>query len=131
MKQEQFRINQYIRARQVRVIDESGQQLGVIPVERTRLLAMDKGLDLVEVQATANPPVCKILDYGKYKYDLKKKSKGAKKKQDIVKQKEIQLSYNIAIHDLEMKKKPRAAVSAGKLQGVFCNEAARKRKGTF
>ncbi len=88
---------------EVLVIDDLGVQLGVMPTREALVLAKEKGLDLVEVAATARPPVCKILDYGKLKYTKKKKSQEAKKKQSVVTVKEIQLRPRTEEHDLETK----------------------------
>lgn len=85
------------------VIDDTGVQLGVMPTREALALAKEKGLDLVEVAATARPPVCKILDYGKLKYTKKKKTQEAKKKQVVVTVKEIQLRPRTEEHDLETK----------------------------
>ncbi len=88
---------------EVLVIDDLGVQLGVMPTREALNLAREKGLDLVEVAATARPPVCKILDYGKLKYTKKKKNQEAKKKQSVVTVKEIQLRPRTEEHDLETK----------------------------
>jgi translation initiation factor IF-3 len=87
----------------VLVIDDAGVQLGVMPTREALALAKEKGLDLVEVAATARPPVCKILDYGKLKYTKKKKNQEAKKKQSVVTVKEVQLRPRTEEHDLETK----------------------------
>ncbi len=96
-------INEEIRDKEIRVIDSDGEQLGVIPTEKAMQIAMEKKLDLVMIAPTANPPVCKILDYGKYRYELQKKEKEAKKKQKITQIKEIRLSPSIEEHDLYVK----------------------------
>lgn len=95
-----FRVNETIRSRQVRVIDPEGNQLGVLFIAEAIEKARAFGLDLVEVSPDAKPPVCKIMDYGKYKYELGKKEKQAKKNQHIIVTKTIKLSANIAEHDL-------------------------------
>ncbi len=87
------------------MIDHEGEQQGVLPVETAIEMARDVGLDLVEVSPTARPPVCKILDYGKYKYQAQKKAAEAKKKQKIVEVKEIKMRPNIDTHDYETKMK--------------------------
>lgn len=92
-----------IRIREVRVIDDEGQQLGVMPTYKALALAQDKGLDLVEVAPTAVPPVCRILDYGQYKYDLQKREREAKKKQKSQTFKEIRLRVKIDVNDLRTK----------------------------
>lgn len=102
---DQLRINREIRAPQVRVIDENGEMLGVYTVPEAVRLAEDKGLDLIEIAPTATPPTCKIMDYGKYKYENKKKQAAARKKQVIVTVKELQLRPRTDQHDLETKLK--------------------------
>ncbi len=97
------RLNERIRVPQVRLIDENGEQVGVVPTQQALQMARDKGLDLMEVAATANPPVCKICDYGKFKYEKKKKETIARKNQVIQKVKEIQLRPNTDQHDLDYK----------------------------
>jgi translation initiation factor IF-3 len=96
-------INEQIRDREVRVVGEDGEQLGVMPIEEALRRAEDAGLDLVKIAPTAKPPVCKIVDYGKYKYDQLRKAKEAKKKQKIVDIKEIRMSPNIDTNDLNTK----------------------------
>jgi translation initiation factor IF-3 len=92
-----------IRIREVRVIDEDGQQLGVMPTPRALALAQEKGLDLVEVAPTAVPPVCRILDYGQYKYELNKRERETKKRQKSHEMKEIRVAVKIDTHDLQTK----------------------------
>ncbi len=94
-----------IRILQVRVIDDEGQQLGVMPTAQALALARDKGLDLVEVAPTAVPPVCRILDWGQYKYELQKREREQKKKQRSQTFKEIRLKVKIDVHDLKTKAK--------------------------
>jgi translation initiation factor IF-3 len=96
-------INEEIRDKELRVIDSDGTQLGIMSLEEAMNLAIEKKLDLVNIAPTANPPVCKILDYGKYRYELQKKEKEAKKKQKIMQVKEIRLSTFIEEHDLAVK----------------------------
>jgi len=96
-------INEQIRDREVRLIGEEGEQLGVMPVKDAMQLAKDANLDLVKIAPTAKPPVCKIIDYGKYKYELARKDKETKKKQKITEVKEIRLSPNIDENDLVTK----------------------------
>ena len=93
-------INEQIRDKEVRVIGEDGEQLGVMPVRDALRLAEEAGVDLVKIAPTAKPPVCKIVDYGKFKYEQTRKEKEAKKKQKIVEIKEIRLSPNIDSNDL-------------------------------
>jgi translation initiation factor IF-3 len=99
----QIRINNRIRVPEVRVVDDDGAMLGVLPTHEALRRAQDRGLDLVEVNPKADPPVCKILDFGKYKYDEKKKTKEAKRKQTTVEIKEIKLRPKTDDHDLAFK----------------------------
>jgi translation initiation factor IF-3 len=99
------RINEHIRVREVRLIDQNGQQAGVMATIDARQKAVDAGLDLVEISPDAQPPVCKILDYGKYKYELQKKAAEARKNQKIVELKEIKVRPGIDDHDYEVKMK--------------------------
>lgn len=92
-----------IKIRQVRVIDDAGNQLGILSIEEAKALAREKDLNLVEVAPNANPPVCKIMDFGKFKYNQKKKDHQAKVKQHQVALKEIRLRPKIDDHDLETK----------------------------
>ncbi len=94
-------INDDIRAKEVRVIGSDGEQIGILPLSDAKELAYDKGLDLVLISPQAEPPVCRVMDYGKYRFEREKKQKEAKKKQQIVKVKEIQLSCRIDTHDFE------------------------------
>ena len=87
----------------MRVIDEEGKQLGIISVEKAIEIAKERGYDLVEVAPNADPPVCKMIDYGKFKYQLSKKSQEAKKKQTIIQVKEIKLRPKTDKHDIEVK----------------------------
>lgn len=96
-------INRGIREKEVRLIDKDGNQLGVMPTLQALEIAMESNLDLVNVAPTAKPPVCRILDYGKYKYELQKKDKEAKKNQKIIRVKEIQMTPNIEEHDIGVK----------------------------
>jgi translation initiation factor IF-3 len=104
-KSDGLRVNRDIRAPQVRVIDDNGQMAGVMSVPEALRLAEDKGLDLIEIAPTAQPPTCKIMDYGKYKYENKKKAAAARKKQVIVVVKEIQMRPRTDQHDFETKMK--------------------------
>ena len=97
------RTNEKIRATQVRVINSDGQNLGTLSTQEAINIAKQKGLDLIEISPKANPPVCKIIDIGKYKYDLQKKANKAKKKQKIVNLKEIKLRPVTEIHDYNFK----------------------------
>lgn len=98
-------MNREIRAPQIRVIDEAGAQLGVMTVPEAIRLAEERGLDLLEIAPTAQPPTCKIMDYGKWKYENKKKATAARKKQVIVSIKEIQMRPRTDQHDFETKMK--------------------------
>lgn len=97
------RVNGKIRAREVRVIGTDGKQAGVLSLGQALTLARSHGVDLVEVAATATPPVCRLVDYGKYRYELAKRDKESKKHQHATKVKEIQLSAKIDPHDLSVK----------------------------
>lgn len=97
------RINNQIRAREVRLIGEEGNQFGVVPIDTALRLAQEAQLDLVEIAAGAVPPVVRIMDFGKYMYEMTKKEKTAKKKQHQTELKEIQIRPNIFEHDLEIK----------------------------
>ncbi|MFL5924571.1 MAG: translation initiation factor IF-3 [Gaiellaceae bacterium] len=100
----QARINDYIRSSQVRLIDEDGSQLGIKPTKEAMQYAFDKGLDLVEVASQADPPVARVMDYGKYRYEQEQKAKLARKHQVSVNIKEIKLRPKIGIHDYNTKK---------------------------
>ena len=104
IKQE-LSINEEIVAKEVKVIDENGEQLGVMSVAEAQKIADEKQLDLVEVAPGSDPVVCKIMDYGKYKYEQTRKEKESKKKQKVVEIKEIRLSSTIDTHDFEFKSK--------------------------
>lgn len=99
-----FRINEYIRVSEVRLIDDKNQQIGVVSISDAIRRAEDAKLDLVEISPTANPPVCKILDYGKFLFEKKKKEKEAKKKQKVSQVKEIKLTPKISQHDMQHKR---------------------------
>ncbi len=105
MATRELRINRQIRAHQVLLIDENGVQRGTMSVPEACRLAEEAGMDLVEVSPNANPPVCKILDFGRYRYEMEKKSREAKKNQTVVKIKEIRMQPKIERHDLETKSK--------------------------
>ncbi len=96
-------INEQIRDKEIRLIGEEGEQLGIMSSKDAMKLAKDANLDLVKIAPTAKPPVCKIIDYGKYKYELARKEKEAKKKQKVTEVKEIRLSPNIDDNDLNTK----------------------------
>jgi translation initiation factor IF-3 len=97
--------NQQIRAIDVQVIGSDGNNLGILPLKKAIEIAKEEGLDLIEISPNANPPVCKIMDMGKYKYDLQKKTNIAKKKQKIVALKEIKMRPGTDVHDYNFKVK--------------------------
>jgi translation initiation factor IF-3 len=92
-----------IQAREVRIIDEEKKQLGILPIEEARALAQERGLDLVEIAPQANPPVCRVMDYGKFLYEQHKKAQEAKKHQKTIQIKEIKFRPKISIHDYTFK----------------------------
>lgn len=96
-------INEQIRDREVRLVGEDGEQLGIMPAREAMQKAIDAGLDLVKIAPNAKPPVCKIIDYGKYRYEMARKEKEARKKQKTIEVKEIRLSPNIDSNDLNTK----------------------------
>ncbi len=102
-KQDQTSVNKGIRASQVRVIGSDGEQIGIMPIDEALRIAGSEDLDLVEVSPDAKPPVCKIMDYGKYKYELTKKKQEAKRKQKSSQIKEIKVRPKTDDHDLETK----------------------------
>ena len=97
------RINEDIKVKEVRLIDETGENRGIIPIKQALELTEEVDLDLIEISPQANPPVCKILDYGKYKYEVQKRKNEAKKNQKIVETKELKLRPMIDTHDYEVK----------------------------
>jgi translation initiation factor IF-3 len=97
------RVNEQIRLSPVRLIDTDGAQLGVVPVDQAMSAAREKGMDLVEVAPNARPPVCRIMDYGRYKYEQAKADREAKRKQHVTQMKEIKMRPNIEEHDFEFK----------------------------
>jgi translation initiation factor IF-3 len=99
------RVNERIGVREVRVVTEEGEQLGVLPTREALTKARELGLDLVEVAPNSRPPVCRIMDFGRYKYEQSKKNKQARKKQHQIKVKEIKMRPKIETHDYEFKKK--------------------------
>ncbi|WP_455382867.1 translation initiation factor IF-3 [Salinispira pacifica] len=100
-----LRINGMIRVREVRLIDDEGNQKGIVPTLDAVRMAQERGMDLVEIAPQANPPVCRILDYGKFKFEQEKKNRETKKKQKLVKMKEIRMQPKIEEHDLQFKTK--------------------------
>lgn len=99
----EHRLNERIRVPEVRLIDETGKQVGIVKTFDALRMARERGLDLMEVAADARPPVCKITDYGKFKYEQKKKEHSAKKKQAVIKVKEVQFRPTTDTHDVEIK----------------------------
>ena len=104
-RDDRVRTNERIRVRDVRVIDETGQQLGIMPPPQALAIARQKGLDLVEISPTAVPPVCRIMDFGKYQYQEQKRSREAKKHQRVIEVKEIKFRPKVDEHDYDFKKK--------------------------
>jgi translation initiation factor IF-3 len=100
---EDYRINEQIDVPEVRLIDDAGEMLGVVSLREAQARADDLGLDLVEVSPTAQPPVCKILDYGKFKYEAQKKANAARKKQRVIEVKEIKMRPGIDDNDYNIK----------------------------
>lgn len=98
-------INEEIRDREVRLIDENGEQMGVVANQVAQSLAEERGLDLVKIAPQANPPVCKLMDYGKYRFDLSKREKEQRKNQKTIEMKEVRLSATIDLNDLKVKAK--------------------------
>ena len=99
----EVQINEAIRDKEVRLIDSDGTMLGIMSSRDAQKIADEKKLDLVKISPNANPPVCKILDYGKYRYELQKREKEAKKKQRVIEVKEVRMSPNIDTNDLNTK----------------------------
>jgi translation initiation factor IF-3 len=100
-----FRINEEIRVREIRVVDADGNQLGIMPTRDALKMAEERQLDLVEIAPQAKPPVCRIMDFGKYKYEQSKREKEARKKQRVIELKEIKMRPNIEDHDFYVKVK--------------------------
>ncbi|HAA08887.1 MAG: translation initiation factor IF-3 [Syntrophomonadaceae bacterium] len=98
-----WRVNEEIRTREVRLVSEDGEQLGIVPINQALEIATDKGLDLVEVAPSAKPPVCRLMDYGKFKFEQSKREKEARKKQKVISIKEVKLRPNIDEHDFLVK----------------------------
>ncbi|MCA1659582.1 MAG: translation initiation factor IF-3 [Verrucomicrobiaceae bacterium] len=103
-RDDRLRINERIRVREIRVIDDTGEQLGIMPPPQALAIARQKGLDLVEISPTAMPPVCRIMDYGKYQYQEQKRSREAKRHQHVVEVKEIKFRPKVDEHDYDFKK---------------------------
>jgi translation initiation factor IF-3 len=96
-------MNNQIRVPEIRCIDENGEQMGVIPTRQALIRAHEAGLDLVEISATSKPPVCRIMDHGKFKFEQEKKKKEQKKKQSTAKLKEVKFHVNVGDHDYQTK----------------------------
>tara|TARA_B100002052_G_C15452272_1_gene406133 strand:+ start:11 stop:547 length:537 start_codon:yes stop_codon:yes gene_type:complete len=105
IKKERIRVNERIYADEVRLISQNKEQIGVVSIKEALKKAQEAGLDLVEISPNAKPPVCKIMDFGKYKYEEKKKAQQSKKKQQTIKVKELRMRPNIGDHDLDNKLK--------------------------
>lgn len=103
IKQDSIRVNEEITVAEIRMIDPAGKQFGVVQTQKALEMALSYNLDLVEVAPNAKPPVCRIMDYGKYKYQLSKKEKVSKKKQHVIHVKEIRLRPTIDSHDVATK----------------------------
>ncbi len=100
-----WRINEEIRVREVRLVSDDGEQLGIVSVRDALAIALEKGLDLVEVAPSAQPPVCRLMDYGKFKFEQNKREKEARKKQHVISIKEVKMRPNIEEHDFHVKAK--------------------------
>ena len=101
----EHQINEEIRDKEVRLISNDGEQLGIVPIQKAQEIAVEKGMDLVKIAPQAKPPVCKIMDYGKFRFEQAKREKEARKNQRVVEIKEIRLTPNIDIGDLNTKVK--------------------------
>ncbi|MBJ7449965.1 MAG: translation initiation factor IF-3 [Parachlamydiales bacterium] len=122
-----MRINKEIRALKVRVIGSKGDQLGILPIREALSMAEDAGLDLVEVVPNSDPPVCKIIDFGKFRYNQTKKDKENKKAQHHIKVKEVKFKPNIDEHDLETKlKQARTFIEKGNKVKITCTFRGRE-----
>ncbi|NLT83357.1 translation initiation factor IF-3 [Coprothermobacter proteolyticus] len=123
-----YRVNEQIRAPKVRVVDENGKQLGVFITAEAIRMARSRGYDLVEVAPTADPPVCRFIDYDKFRYEMAKKAKEAKRNQTIIEVKEIRLRLGTDVHDLETKmKKIREFLEEGNKVKVTLRPRGRER----
>jgi translation initiation factor IF-3 len=104
-RDDRMRVNERIRVREIRVIDDTGQQVGIMTPQQALAIAREKGLDLVEISPTASPPVCRIMDYGKFQYLEQKRQRQAKKHQKVIEVKEIKFRPKVDEHDYQFKKK--------------------------
>ncbi len=98
-RESRTRVNERIRTREIRVIDDQGEQLGIMPPQQALVIAKEKGLDLVEISPTASPPVCRIMDFGRYQYQEQKRAREAKKRQKTIDVKEIKFRPKVDEHD--------------------------------
>ena len=105
ISKQELQINEQIRDKELRVIDSDGNQLGIMSLRQALEIAEQKNLDLVKIAPQANPPVCKIIDYGKFRFEQAKREKEARRNQRVVEIKEVRLSLNIDTHDFETKKR--------------------------
>jgi translation initiation factor IF-3 len=122
-----LKVNREIRAPKVRVIDHLGGQVGIIPIYEALAMAEEQGLDLVEIVPGSNPPVCKIMNFGKFRYDQSKREKENKKAQHQIKVKEIKLKPNIDVHDLETKTRhARDFLTSGNKVKITCTFRGRE-----
>ncbi|MGI5880916.1 MAG: translation initiation factor IF-3 [Syntrophomonadaceae bacterium] len=109
-----WRVNEDIRAKEVRLVAEDGEQLGIVSIREALEIALQKGVDLVEVAPSAKPPVCRLMDFGKFKFEQSKREKDARKKQKIISIKEVKMRPNIDEHDFQVKaKNARKFLNAG------------------
>ncbi len=116
-----MRVNREIRAPQVRLIGKDGKQVGVVTIDQAQTQAKQDGLDLVEISPNAKPPVCKVIDYGKFRYQMTKKERESKKAQHQAKLKEVKVKPNIDEHDLQVKiKRAREFIEKGNKVRVTC-----------
>jgi translation initiation factor IF-3 len=122
-----LKVNREIRTPKVRLIDEDGEQVGIVSLQEAMSRADDAGLDLVEVVPTAVPPVCKIMNYGKFRYDQTKREKESKKSQHQIKVKEVKVKPNIDQHDLDTKKRhAREFIEKGNKVKITCTFRGRE-----
>ncbi|WP_042280973.1 translation initiation factor IF-3 [Candidatus Protochlamydia sp. R18] len=122
-----MKVNREIRAPKVRVIDHLGEQVGIIPLYEALAMAEENGLDLVEIVPGSSPPVCKVMNFGKFRYDQSKREKENKKAQHQIKVKEIKLKPNIDVHDLETKTRhARDFLASGNKVKVTCTFRGRE-----
>lgn len=103
ISKQEHQINEEIRDKEVRLISDSGEQLGIVPIAEAQKMADEKELDLVKIAPQATPPVCRIMDYGKFRFEQEKREKEARKNQRIIDIKEIRMSPGIDVHDLQVK----------------------------